>query len=47
MTDIIWKPIPDYEGLYEVSNSGWVETGRLLRKEVSDRCCKCYTRHDI
>lgn len=25
----------------------WVETGRLLRKEVSDRCCKCYTRHDI
>ena len=25
----------------------WIETGRLLRNEVSDRCCKCCKRHDI
>lgn len=24
MADVIWKPVPDYEGLYEVSNTGEV-----------------------
>tara|TARA_R110000868_G_scaffold19939_3_gene85016 strand:- start:45 stop:545 length:501 start_codon:yes stop_codon:yes gene_type:complete len=34
MSDESWRPIPDFEGLYEVSDLGWVRnprTGKALR----------------
>jgi len=39
----IWKPIPDYEGLYEISDAGNVRnvaTGQILRGDI----CKGYRR---